>query len=153
MTRMVAAVLLVLVACGGDPTSGPPEIQLGLEECGFCRMIISEEKFAAALVDQTGVTTSFDDLGCLLNHLREQPAVLESRAGGAQSWGVWVHDHAGGGWIDAAAAVFVRGPRSATPMGSGLVAFASQQAADAHASAEGVDTLAWAALLERSTDD
>ena len=140
-SRIVAAAILALVAgCGDDPAGGPPEIQYGLEECGHCRMIVSEEKHAAALVDEAGTATPFDDVGCLIDHLRERATASRS---------AWVHDHAGGGWIAAESAWLVRDPRGSTPMGSGLVAFASRPEADAHAAAQSVDVTSWTALLER----
>ena len=89
-------------------------------------MIISEEKFAAAIVT-AGTMARFDDTGCMVEYMRVQPAAPEE---------VWVHDHASGGWIAAEPAWFVRDPKGATPMGSGLVAFASRTEAEAFA-AEG----------------
>ena len=115
-SRIIAAALLLVVGCAGEPAGGPPEIQYGLEECGYCRMIISEEKFAAATVDvagdAVGTTTRFDDVGCMVDYLGEQ-SVVSTRT-------IWVHDHAAGDWISAESAWFVRDPRGTTPMGSGL---------------------------------
>lgn len=135
-SRIAAAAFLLLTGCGGEPAGGPPEIQYGLEECGFCRMIISEEKFASAIVDATGTATKFDDTGCLVDYLRERSA-----SPGTES--IWVHDHATGGWIDAKPAWFVRDPRGSTPMGSGLVAFASRQAAAALAAERSLAVKTW----------
>lgn len=139
LPRIALAAVVLLAGCGGGSRGGPPEIRYGLEECGYCRMIISEEKFAAAVVEEVGTTASFDDVGCLLDHLRESSAAAKE---------VWVHDHAGGGWIAAETAWFVRGPRSATPMGSGLVAYASRQQADAYAADRGTSVEAWTGLLD-----
>jgi copper chaperone NosL len=136
---IAAAILVLLAGCGGEPAGGPPEIRYGLEECGYCRMIVSEEQHAAAIVDAAGTATPFDDAGCLVDYLRERATAPEQ---------VWVHDHAGGGWIDAEAAWFVRAPRETTPMASGLVAFASRSQADAYAEAHGVAAIPWAVLLE-----
>lgn len=133
--------LVVVAACGGDDGPAPPEIQYGLQECGFCRMIISEEKFASAVADEVGGATAFDDVGCLLDYLHEHP-----EAGGR----VWVHDHSGGGWLAAEEASFVRDPRGSTPMGSGLVAFAARVEAEAFAAERGVGLVRWADLEGRS---
>ena len=138
-----AAALLVLSACGGDVTQGPPDLQYGLEECGFCRMIISREELSAAAVDELGTAVGFDDLGCLLDYLQANPQ---------PSMTPWVHDYAGGGWIAATEAWFVRGPRTATPMGSGLVAFASRSAAQTFADEHGSAVLDWAELSPRESE-
>ncbi len=135
---LAAAALLLLAGCGAEPAGGPPEIQYGLEECGFCRMIVSEEKFAAGIFDQAGAATRFDDVGCLLDFLRERSVTPES---------VWVHDYATGAWIDAEPAFFVRDPRGATPMGSGLVAFAQRTAAEAFASERAAAVATWQELV------
>ena len=134
-SRIAAAAFLLLAGCGGEPAGGPPEIQYGLEECGYCRMIISEEKFATA-IEADGTTIKFDDTGCMVDYLRER-----STTPGTE--GVWVHDHATGGWIDADLAWFVRDPRGTTPMGSGLVAFESRQAAAAFAAERSVAVETW----------
>ncbi len=143
--RLAAMVLLLLLtACGGEPAGGPPEIQYGLEECGHCRMIISEEKFAAAIFDQAGVATRFDDVGCLLDYLHARSVTPKN---------VWVHDHASGAWIAAEPAFFVRDPKGSTLMGSGLVAFSSRQEAEAYAAAQGVGVKTWEQVLVPSAAD
>ncbi len=146
----VAAVVLTLLAgCGGEPSGGPPEIQYGLEECDYCRMVISQEKSAAAIVDQAGTATPFDDVGCLLDYLRYQRSVRPPPGEPTTATNVWAHDHAGGGWIAAEPAWFVHDPRGLTPMGSGLRAFAMRPDAEAFAGDRGWQVMAWPELLER----
>lgn len=106
----------VVVACSAAP-EGPPEIAYGLEECSYCRMIISEEAYAAAVVAPDGTTWKFDDPGCLMAARGKW-----NRAGVR----IWVHDADSGVWLDAADAYFVRQDAAKTPMGSGLVALATQ---------------------------
>ncbi len=129
--------LILLVGCGGGAVDGPPEIRYGLEECSYCRMIVSEERFAAALVSETA-DARFDDVGCLVAWLGERQVVEPA---------VWVHDHAGGGWIRASAAWLVRDPAGATPMGSGLVAFAERGEADGFAGERGAEVSSWEQIL------
>ncbi|MCP4248222.1 MAG: hypothetical protein GY778_14345 [bacterium] len=142
LPRVAAVALTLLAGCGGEPSSGPPEIRYGLEECDYCRMVISQEKFAAAIVDEAGSATRFDDVGCLVDYRRERPATANN---------VWVHDHAGGGWIAAEPAWFVRDPRGLTPMGSGLTAFALRPDAEAFAGDRGWQVMGWPEILERPT--
>ena len=139
---LAAAGIVVLSACGG-PADDAPVVHYGGEECGFCRMIISEPRFTAALVDDEGETTTFDDVGCLINYLHRNPD------GGGR---VLVHDYAGDGWLAARDAAFVRDPRGLTPMGSGILAFSSAEAAAAQAAANGweAEVLGWAPLVAES---
>jgi len=141
--------LVTAAACAGDRSTGPPEIHYGLEECRHCRMIVSEERFAAAVVEG-GEAAPFDDLGCLVAHLRERgdgvPADSSAPGGGPVAW---VHDHPTGHWLPAADAHFVRDPELITPMGSGLLAFAHRAEAEEVAAGAGTEVWGWGELLER----
>jgi copper chaperone NosL len=126
---MLLASLVLLIAipvsgCRRADDLSPPKIAYGQAECEACKMIISEEPFAAAAVvtTSTGVQKfAFDDIGCLLEFLRELNRTGEVRA--------YVHDHGALVWLDARQAVFIRGESLQTPMGSHLAASASQDAA------------------------
>lgn len=118
------ALVLFTAGCGGNEDLGPPAIAYGEAECELCKMIISEEPFAAAAVirGQGGVTkVAFDDIGCLLDFLRDQsrPARLIG----------FVHDYESRQWIDVARAVLVRSDALQTPMASRLAACDSSAAA------------------------
>lgn len=132
--------LLSFAACGGGGSDDePPEIRYGREECSYCRMIVSEERFAAALTAGTGRAV-FDDVGCLVAYLGEREVTDPA---------IWVHDHAERGWLPASEAWFVRNPAGGTPMGSGLVAFAERPAAEGFAEGRGVEVLSWDQLSSR----
>ncbi len=136
--RLALAAALSMVACGSEP-DGPSEIAYGLEECDFCRMIISQEAHAAAVVGSDGSTRAFDDLGCLLE-ARERWMNEGAR--------VWVHDVESLEWLEAAEAVFVRQDAASTPMGSGLVAVATRDRAARRAADEDA-IYDWQGLVSR----
>lgn len=119
-SRGALAVLfcLLLSACGGEPT-GPPEIRYGYDVCTHCRMIVSEARHAAAARGAGGEVARFDDLGCLVDFLEERPG---------ETWRAWVHD-GDGELLAAQQAFYARGPETSTPMGSGLQAFETEDAA------------------------
>jgi len=103
----------ILGGCSVDP-GRPPSIRYGEEACAHCRMIISDDRFAAALVTKGGETMKFDDIGCLVDHeagQRSPPATT-----------YWVRDFAGGDWLDARAATYVQSAKVHSPMGYGLTA-------------------------------
>jgi copper chaperone NosL len=117
-SALIAAALLV-AACAVRPT-GPPVVRWGVDECSSCHMILGDERFAAVARSEWGEEARFDDLGCLLRW-------SEGRPTGA--WKVWVHDAAGHGWLDAETALYSHDVGVATPMGSGVRAWGSREAA------------------------
>lgn len=96
-----------------------PRIRYGQDICARCRMIISEERFAAALVNEAGEPAVFDSIECLIQDPRAR------KPAGA----MWVHDYESDHWLDARSAWFVRSPKLLTPMGGGLIAVAGADAA------------------------
>ena len=126
MTRWAAGACccilgLLIVGCQGPRADQPPQIRYGEETCAFCGMLISEERFAAALTASAGETKTFDDIGCLLHDLAQQNRSMAH---------VWVHDYGSGRWLEASRAVFVRSREVPTPMGGGLFAFSTQEEAE-----------------------
>jgi copper chaperone NosL len=128
----LALACATLAGCSTPDPDGPPMIRLGMDECAACGMIIAEDKSAAALAFDGSPAALFDDLGCLLDYRDDHPGVPARR--------VWVHDYATRAWIDGSTAACLRAAPGTitTPMGSGMVAFASIDAARAeHARAGG----------------
>jgi copper chaperone NosL len=115
LVTVVAACGLASGGCGAD-TSRPPSIRYGEEACARCRMIISDDRFAAALVTRGGEAMKFDDVGCLVEYEAGRPTSPAAAAA------YWVRDYTGGGWLDARAATFVRSPQAHSPMAYGLTA-------------------------------
>lgn len=115
------------LACNRTPDLSPPQLLYGQVECEFCKMIVSEERFAAAaaIVGEEGRVQkpAFDDVGCLLKFLRDHPP-----PGGAV---LYVHDVASCRWLDASKAVFIQSDSLRTPMASNLAACESRAAAEA----------------------
>jgi copper chaperone NosL len=139
-----SAAPLFLPACGGAPLSGPPTLHLGRDECAGCGMIISEDRCSCAVLAQEHGERrhlAFDDIGCMLEFEREHrpdTRVLER----------YVHDRDSHQWIAADAAAFLVAPPGAlaTPMGSGIVAFGSREAAERRQAAVGGRVMPWPEL-------
>jgi copper chaperone NosL len=152
--KVLAPILAALAAIvAGDvflwpaPT-GPEPIDYGRDACASCRMHLARPGFAAELRDHDGVLTKYDDVGCLVHAIltghREVPEA-------------WVEDHASGELVPLLSAHLVGGDPATTPMGSGLVAFADEDAAREYARATAArimsfeDVLHDAPLLARLT--
>ena len=114
--RIARVVLVVLlVACFTEPP-GPVAISFGADMCAFCRMVISDKRFATQIVSPGEVPLFFDDIGCMSKHL--------SANGVPRNAAVFVTDYKDSRWIRAADANYYRCPGLASPMNSGLIASA-----------------------------
>lgn len=121
---LAVAATIPLYGCRRSDDLGPPAVAYGQTECDLCKMIISEEPFAAAavVVEADEVTKlAFDDIGCLLDFLHNE--------GPSACVVAYVHDYQSQRWLDAATAVFVRSETIQTPMASHLAACETQEAA------------------------
>ncbi len=134
------AVLLLgsLTAGCGSPAeaSGPPEISYGRDICIECNMIISEPRFAAAYRLDDGEAKAFDGIGELVKHAQKHNEF--DRIAFA-----WAHDYYTEDWILVESAHFVAGEDVVTPMGHGIVAFATMEDAMAFAAERGASVLHW----------
>ena len=104
--------------CGSDALA-PAALDTGHDVCAFCRMIVSDRRFASQIVAPLEEPTFFDDLGCLANYLRE--------AGQLPRAVVYVTDHSTLQWVRGDQAVFTRVDTPGAPMGSHVVAHASRE--------------------------
>jgi len=129
----------VVAACGGG-APGPAALDTRHDACAWCRMTVSQPRFAAQLVAPGEEPRFFDDLGCLADHLRSSRTVPRGAV-------AYLADHRTGAWVDAATSVIVRCPALATPMASGLVAFADAASRAADVAASGCGDVAAVVLL------
>ena len=114
----VLALLLSVMACSGGATP-PAEIQRG-ESCRWCRMSVSDHRFATQLAGLE--PRFFDDVGCMVKYLLKE----KDDAGDHTAY---VSDYRTREWIPAATAVYGRCPSVETPMASHLVAFRDEGSA------------------------
>jgi copper chaperone NosL len=114
MRAFALVVLAALVACSAP---GPAPLDTKSESCSWCRMAISDRRFAAQLVVSGDDPRFFDDIGCLASYVRSK----HDLPGGARAY---VADHLTHAWLEAGAAVYTRMPALETPMGSHLLAHA-----------------------------
>ena len=117
---LVATVTLVMAAasCSSSDPTAPPTVYYGQDVCDMCGMIISDERFAAAMIvtaDGNRIKSRlYDDIGCLLNDDTSRDA--------ADVLARWVHDFRTLEWRDAVTATYVHSTDLHSPMAFGLAA-------------------------------
>jgi copper chaperone NosL len=127
VVAVVAVALLLAAGCGGASAWPPPpaQVHLGEDACAFCRMIVSDARFAAQAQTRTAAGAQvFDDLGCLITSSKSAP--LDPQ-------GIYVRQFDGDAWVRGDQAVVVRAEDISSPMGSGLAVFATRTAAESEA--------------------
>jgi copper chaperone NosL len=132
---LVVVLLALLFGCQKSRGPTPPVIAYGQQECEECRMIISDARFAAAIVIDDPprkfrgsgvgggrfVSRAFDDIGCLLEHEKLHPdAPVAAR---------YVADASDGRWLDAEDAVYLHAESLQTPMAFHVAALGDREAA------------------------
>ena len=118
--RTLLVFTLLLAACAGGAIK-PVDIEAN-DMCSFCRMAISEKRYAAEIIDQEENVMKFDDIGCMLRYRDAAGATLEPAA-------IFVTDFETREWLPADKAYFSRPANAKTPMGSGIVANADKEKA------------------------
>lgn len=152
---LLVGVLLVMLGsvllggCArGQTEIAPPEIHYGDDVCAACNMIISDSRFAAGYVVELKPgrydSLAFDDIGDMLTH---QSAAAEPEI---VAW--YVHDYTSEEWLDATTAYFVVSAAIMTPMGHGVAAFATPEAAQEMAGTHDGEVFTWSELLEHTME-
>lgn len=132
---VTAPALGALAAC---TAAAPRPIAYGHDECAYCRMVVSDARFGAALITSKGRTVVFDSVECLASWY--DLGRDERGRDGARS--LWVSDYNHPGkLLDAKRARYVRVAGPASPMGKGLIAIASD--ADARLVPGAGETSGW----------
>jgi copper chaperone NosL len=132
-TRLAMTVLLLALPACAQRDARPVDLQLGEDACGYCRMVISESRFASQVIAPHESPVFFDDLGCLANYLRAHDLSPASR--------VFVVDHRTGQWRPAGAATFTRAVTVRAPMGSPVIAHDAPASRDLDPDAAGGTTV------------
>lgn len=140
MKKFVAifAIVLFLSSCGN---SGPEPINYNKDACDFCKMSISESRFAAELITVKGRAYKFDDLQCLLQYDASNKEVAVKN----YYVGSFLED---GKLIDATTAFFVKHESMRSPMGGNTAAFTTQKTAADYASKNQVEIMEWKDLAK-----
>jgi NosL. len=109
--RIAAAVSLALLSACGGGADGPVPVDTRNDACAWCRMSVSDLRYAAQLTAPGHEPKLFDDAGCLRDWLKEPRE--------AAAWTAWLSDHRTKEWVRATDAVLVRDPAVQTPMTPG----------------------------------
>lgn len=121
MRRVALALGVALAACSAGPPQ-PAVLDTKNEACQWCRMTVSDARFAAQIVAPGEEPRFFDDAGCLAGYLKAHPPAARAVA--------YVADHRTKAWVRATDAVYTRAAGLETPMASHVLAHADAASRD-----------------------
>lgn len=108
--------MFTIISCNTEPKP----IEFGIDNCDFCKMTISDERYGAEVVTKKGRIYKFDDLHCIHGFVAE--GIVEKDA--IDSY--WLIDFAQPGTlINAENSFLLENQELKSPMGSNIIAFSS----------------------------
>lgn len=148
MFALTVAAFIFLAGCGKKEYK-PVAINVGVDKCEVCHMLIQDDQNATEIILKDGKPLKFDDIGDMYEWLKKNGA----GAVGAK----FVRDYNTKEWIELEKATFVYDKSNKTPMAYGVYSFKSEQDADkfikekgtgSKMTAKDLDSHSW----ERNTD-
>lgn len=101
--------------------AGPQPLVLGKDNCNFCKMTISDNRFGGEIITQKGKIYKFDDARCVLSFL--QSGQLKH----SEVMGIYFTDFKNGhSLIKSDQAFFLKSEKLKAPMGGDLTAFSNK---------------------------
>ena len=131
--------LLLLSSCG----SKPEPINYGTDECEFCRMQISDNRYGAELVTDKGKVYKFDSIECLIEF-----AMVKNLIGDSDQKFLVTDFAQPETFIDAPSAFYVNNDSFRSPMGLNVMAFDSEVSRQKFAAESGGNLLNWIDVIE-----
>jgi copper chaperone NosL len=130
------AAMLVVSGCARVPEP----FVFGEDQCAHCRMTITDPAYATQVVSTTGRAYKLDSAECLLRFLEAATVTAD------EIHSRWVSAVDTGELVRAESAWFVQSPSIRSPMGGGLAAFSTQDAAAGAADGNDGKLMDWEAF-------
>lgn len=119
------AIILLFILLAAGCSMEPEPIDYGMDECVYCRMIISEHQFGAVLVTSRGRSEKFDAVECM------GAFILDGMIEEDNVHSLWTTDFENPGTlIDATEALYLHSPNLTSPMGLNVSAYSSEEFAN-----------------------
>lgn len=139
----VAVVSCFILFSMNSCTTKPEALKLGVDNCSYCSMTISNNRFGAEVITKKGKIYKYDEIGCLLSHIKE---------GGikkADIKEIYSADFCGqNSLINVQSSFFLKSDALRSPMGSNIAAFGSNDSLKSYQSTLAGEEIKWNSLYE-----
>ena len=98
----------------------PKPVKLGISQCDYCKMTISDARFPAEIITQKGKIFMFDDIHCVLGYVEDNSNAKN------EIKDIYLSDYNGNhSFIKASEAHLVKSEELKSPMGGNIAAFSN----------------------------
>lgn len=132
-------ILLTLASCGSEPDP----IDYGNDECEFCRMLITDNKYGAELISDKGKIYKFDSMECLVEF-----SLVKNTLGDTNNKLLVTDFYNPGNFINCRESSYVKNDKFRSPMGLNVTAFSSEEHAQKFISENEGDKISWVEVIE-----
>ena len=120
-TRMHLVLLTIFIISLGGCSTSPQPIRIGQDNCDFCKMTISDNRFGAEIVTKKGKVFKFDDEHCVVAFLDSNK--IEQQQIDGIYFTNFSNPHQ---LINVKEACFLQSPSLKSPMNGNIVAFSNE---------------------------
>lgn len=138
-----AIIAIILASCN---SAGPEPIQYNKDACDFCKMSISDSRFAAELVTEKGRVYKFDDIACMISYNKANTTVPVKNF----YIGHFLKD---GQLMSTEGAFFVQHESVKSPMAGNVAAFDVKDDAYEFADKNHTKVISWQALMLNNAEE
>jgi copper chaperone NosL len=135
----VLIAIATLASCGGEPEP----INYGHDECEFCRMQITDNKYGAELVTDKGKIYKFDSIECMIEF-----SLVKNTLGDTNNKLLITDFNNPSNLVDARNSFYVKNDKFRSPMGLNVTAFKSEEQVQKFISENGGEKLSWVEVIE-----
>ncbi|MFC2103478.1 nitrous oxide reductase accessory protein NosL [Bacteroidota bacterium] len=131
--------LIIIPSCGSEPEP----INYGHDECEFCRMLITDNKYGAELVTEKGKIYKFDSMECMVEF-----SLVKNTLGDTNNKLLITDFNNPDIFIDARNSFYVKNDQFRSPMGLNVTAFSAVEALNMFIGDNGGESLSWLDVIE-----
>lgn len=133
----IAAICVTLFSCNA---TGPEPIRLNKDNCDYCKMTLSDERFTCEIVSEKGKIYKFDDMHCMIDFSKENNIKMSNAT-------YYISDFiAPHTLMEAGKMFFIKGEKVSSPMGGNIAAFSNKDSSLFYRNSISAESVAWTTL-------
>ena len=136
---IVLLTIITLASCGSEPEP----INYGHDDCEFCRMLITDNKYGAELVTDKGKIYKFDSIECMIEF-----SLVKNTLGDTNNKLLITDFDNPDNLVDARNSFYVKNDKFRSPMGLNVTAFNGEEQVQKFISENGGEKLSWVEVIE-----